>query len=148
MPGSIGFIFSSCIGFLFLSAGIFGICKIILFLKRVRALQRVDGILVDYWLLQKREEDGFCMDYFYPIYEYEWKGETRKLHSKVRGGSPYWLPIDMRVHIYVDSLTENASCLEDQTLAVSVPLTFGALGLVILILTLLISAVISGVFPC
>lgn len=141
MSESIGFVFSSCIGFLFLSAGIFGICKIFLFLKKVRSLSRVEGMLMDYSLLQKREEDGFSMDYFYPLYEYEWKGETRKLRSKVRGGSPYWLPVGKRVHIYVDSLTENALCLEDQTIAVSVPLTFGALGLVILILTLLIGVI-------
>lgn len=141
---NVGLIFSSCIGFLFLSAGIFGIRKILLFLKSVRTLSRADGMLMDYSLLQKREEDGFCMDYFYPLYEYEWNGETRKLRSKVRGGSPYWLPLGMRVHIYVDSLTENAFCLEDQALAVSVPLTFGALGLVILILTLLIGVINFG----
>lgn len=138
MTWSAGTIFSSCIGFLLILPGIYGICKIKQFLKGVEGMARATGLLCEYSVVQKREEDGFCMDYYYPVYDYWWMGELRKLHSNVASGYPYWMRTHTRLHIYLNTQTGEAVCLEDQIMRVSVPLTIGGVGVVILILTLLI----------
>lgn len=137
-------IFLWVVGIVFMALGVLGICKKVKRLKKIEGVRRVKGYLSEYTVGQMREDDGFILDLFFPVYEYKWEGERRELHSsagvlgyqcRTRG---HW------VYILIDPQTGKARCMENEKPYVSILLILGVLGVLDIVLLAMFSA---GFFP-
>ena len=129
-------IYVGFVSILFMAVGIFGICKKIKFSKSIPAMHRVTGVLVDYDVVQKRDDDNLMVDVYFPIYEYEWGGVKKRLESTTSGS----VKAGRKVHILVDPQTEKAICLEDVKRSdIAFPI-FGVIGVAAFVLVLLTAA--------
>ena len=126
-------IYTDFVSILFMAIGIFGIYKKIKFSKSIQTMHKITGVLVDYDVVQKRDDDNLMVDIYFPIYEYEWGGVKKRLNSTTSGS----IKIGRKVHILVDPQTEKAICLEDIKRSDIVFPIFGVIGVVTFVLVLL-----------
>ena len=126
-------IFTGFVCILFMGVGILGIYKKVKFSERIRTMHTIIGVLVDYDEVEKRDANNDMVWDYFPIYEYEWGGETRRLKSTTSSR----MKIGRKVHILVDPQTENAICMEGEKESNSVLLVFGGIGVIVFILVLL-----------
>ena len=129
-------IFTGFVCILFMGVGILGIHKKIKFSKSIQTMHKLTGVLVDYTVSQKRDEDNDMIDYYFPIYEYEWGGEKKRLKSNTSGS----IKIGRKVHILVDPQTEKAICMEEEKSSNSFLMLFGVIGVIVFILVLMKAA--------
>ncbi len=128
---STGFI---CI--LFIAVGILGIYKKAKFAEKLRNMRTVTGIMVDWVEVQGYNSDNDIVTNRFPIYEYEWCGEKKRLKSSHSAK----IKIGKRVHILIDPQTGETLCLEDEKATNAGFLIFGGIGVLVLILVLLKAA--------
>lgn len=135
MPGTGGIIFVYFICFAFMAVGILGIYRKIKFSESIRSMHKLTGVMVDSTVCQQHDEDNLLQDYYFPVYEYDWGGETKRLYSTTNALS---IKIGRKVHILIDPQTENAICLEEEIRSNSFLLLFGIIGLLTFVLLLLL----------
>lgn len=138
MPGGAGVIFLVVVSIAFMAVGVLGICKKVKRAKGMRGMHKVKGVLMNYTVAQKRDEDGFLLDVFFPVYEYEWEGESRELYSTVGVLGYQCHTMGKRVHILIDPQTEKVSCLEDEKSYEFILLIFGVIGILVLVVLVLL----------
>lgn len=142
MSGGAGLIFLGVVSILFMALGILGICKKVKRLKSTRGMHKTIGGLVEYHVGREPDEDGF--DLFYPVYEYNWKGEQRLFYSKAGVLGYQCHTRGKRVHILIDPQTDKVSCLEDKKSYAHILLIFGVIGVFAFVLTLMLG---TGMLP-
>lgn len=76
-------IYTGFVCILFMGVGILGIYRKVKFSERIRTMHTIIGVLVDYNEIEKRDADNDIVTSYFPIYEYEWGGETRLLRAAV-----------------------------------------------------------------
>ncbi|MDE5820214.1 MAG: DUF3592 domain-containing protein [Lachnospiraceae bacterium] len=131
-------IFSGVVSILFMLVGIYGIQQKRKFSKKMQAMHKITGVVVDFDIVQHRSEENTMEDLYFPIYEYDWSGIKRRLKSNSsRQAEP---SMGKTVHILVDPQTQDAICLEDEKSSQLVLLIFGAIGVVALVLVILVKA--------
>ena len=137
-----GLIFLGIVSILFMALGILGICKKVKFSKSIRGMYKLTGRLAEYNVVpthdEEDEDDDFILDMFFPIYEYEWKGEERRAYS-TNGVLGYQCHTrGKRVRILMDPQTEKVTCLDAKKPYESILLTFGVIGVFVFIVTLML----------
>ena len=131
-------IFSGIVSILFMLVGIYGIQQKRKFSKKMQAMHKFTGVVVDFDIVQHRSEENTMEDLYFPIYEYDWSGIKRRLKSNSsRQAEP---SMGKTVHILVDPQTQDAICLEDEKSSQLVLLIFGAIGVAALVLVILVKA--------
>lgn len=126
MPEGAVLFFVGFVCFAFIAVGILGIYREIKFSKSIRSMHKVTGIMVDSSVCQQHDDDNLLIDYYFPIYEYEWGGEKKQLKSTT---NVLRIKIGKEVHILIDPQTEKAVCLEEERKSNLLLLIFGAIGL-------------------
>ena len=135
-------IFSGVVSILFILVGIYGIQQKRKFSKRMQMMQKITGVVVDFDVVQHRNEENTMEDLYFPIYEYDWGGMKKRLKSNSsKQAEP---SIGKNVQILIDPQTQDAVCLEDEKSSQLVLLIFGAVGVAVLILVVLIK---TGILP-
>lgn len=129
-------IYTGFVCILFMGVGILGIYRKVKFSERIRTMHTIIGVLVDYDVAEKRDENNDIVTCYFPIYEYEYGGETRRLESTTSS----LMKKGRKVHILVDPQTEKAICLEGEKESNSLLLIFGGIGVIVFILVLLKAA--------
>lgn len=129
-------IYTGFVCILFMGVGILGIYRKVKFSERIRTMHTIIGVLADYNEIEKRDEDNDIVTSYFPIYEYEYGGETRRLESTTSSR----MKKGRKVHILVDPQTEKAICLEGEKESNSLLLIFGGIGVIVFVLVLLKAA--------
>lgn len=129
-------IYTGFVCILFMGVGILGIYRKVKFSERIRTMHTIIGVLADYNEIEKRDEDNDIVTSYFPIYEYEYGGETRRLESTTSSR----MKKGRKVHILVDPQTEKTICLEGEKESNSLLLIFGGIGVIVFILVLLKAA--------
>lgn len=129
---SIGF--GYFISILFIGIGLKGIWNRIALKKREHLMQVLTGEQVDYKV--DRDSDSTC---YFPIYEYEWMGESKRLYSHVGGTAKKYRDIGRKVHILRDPENGRLYCKEDEKSSRVIYTVFGLIGLVVLAVMIMCS---------
>ena len=124
------------VSLLFMMVGILGIYRKVKFMKSIKTMHMLDGVIADYTISQILDEDRDIRDVYFPVYEYEWGGIRKQLKSTV-SASVAKNPVGKQVHILVDPKTENVVCLEEKQKSETLLLTFGVIGIIVLVLVLI-----------
>ena len=128
-------IFGFFVSFAFMAVGIFGIYKKMKFSKSIQSMYKITGVMVDSTVGHYRDEDNDMREAYFPVYEYEWGGITKRLYSTTNALS---IKIGRQVHILIDPRTEEAICLEEQKASDSLLLIFGIIGVLTLVLMVML----------
>lgn len=131
MPEGAALFFVGFVCFAFIAVGILGIYREIKFSKRIQSMHKVTGIMVDSHVCQQHDDDNLLIDYYFPIYEYEWGGIKKRLESTT---NVLRIKIGRKVHILIDPQTEKAICLEEERGSNLLLLIFGVIGLAVPVL--------------
>jgi len=126
--------FGYFISVLFIAIGVWGIYKQLLLKRKMPDMQVLPGVVADYTVDHGSGDDP---DSFFPIYEYEWMGETKRFKGSSGGTSKKYRNIGRRVHILREPATGKVLCKEDETgqsWFFKIFLLFGAVALVCLLL--------------
>lgn len=135
-------IFSGVVSIIFILLGIYGIQQKRKFSKRMQMMHKTTGVVVDFDVVEHRNEDDMMENLYFPIYEYDWGGIKKRLKSNSsRQAEP---SLGKNVHILIDPQTQDAVCLEDEKSSQLVLLIFGAVGMTVLLLVVLIK---TGILP-
>lgn len=123
----------------FVMVGIMGIFKRIKFLKSIKNMRELIGVVTDYCECWHREngEGISARKYYAPIYEYEWGGVVKQITGSAGYGPGRKNKIGAKVHILVDPQTEKAVCREEEMGFHVVMMIFGMIGLAVFVLVVL-----------
>ncbi|MGN1146924.1 MAG: DUF3592 domain-containing protein [Lachnospiraceae bacterium] len=126
--------FGYFISILFIGIGLKGVWNRIVLKKRAHLMQTLTGQQVDY--REDRDSDSTC---YFPIYEYEWMGETKRLYSHVGGTAKKYRDIGRKVHILRDPENGRVYCKEDEKSSGVIYTAFGLIGMVVLAVMIMCS---------
>lgn len=140
--------FGYVVSMILMAIGVLGIYKKVKMRQNLRSMCSVTGVLTDYTEGggADSEEDGEESSgrSYYPVYEYEWQGETRQLSGSWGADEKEQRAIGRQVHILVDPKTGEAICREDEKPGERVALVIGIIGLAVFVLMLALSFGICG----
>ena len=104
--------FGYFISVLFIIIGVWGIYKQILLKRKQPDMQVLSGVVADYTV---EHGNGDSSDSYFPIYEYEWRGEAKRFRGSSGGTSKKYRTIGRKVHILREPDTGKVLCKEDET---------------------------------
>lgn len=134
--------FGYAVSIILMAIGVLGIYKKVKMRQNIRSMRSVTGVLTDYTEGgTDREEDGeeSSGKSYYPVYEYEWQGETRQFFSGWGKDEKEQRAIGRQVHILVNPKTGETICREDEKPGERAALVIGIIGVVIFALILAFS---------
>ncbi len=131
--------FGYAVSMILMAIGVLGIYKKVKMRQNIRSMRSVTGVLTGYTEgggVDREESSGKS---YYPVYEYEWQGETRQFFSRWGKDEREQRAIGRRVHILVNPGTGETICREDEKPGERVILVTGIIGVVIFALMLAFS---------
>lgn len=135
--------FGYAVSMILMAIGVLGIYKKVKMRQNIRSMRSVTGVLTGYTEGggADREEDSeeSSGKSYYPVYEYEWQGETRQFFSRWGKDEKEQRAIGRQVHILVNPGTGETICREDEKPGERVALVIGIIGVVIFALMLAFS---------
>ena len=137
-------VFGYFISVLFMAVGVLGIYKKVKRSQNAHNMLSFLGVQVDYTVGTSKDSEGTETDIYYPVYEYDWGGEKRRLSSNIGSSGKKYRTIGRQVQILVNPQTREAICKEDEKAGDVIFLIFGIVGLATLALMLALS---FGILP-
>lgn len=144
LPNGVALLSGYFIGIVFTAVGVIGLHKKIKRAQDAKNMFSLTGVQVDYTVGRSTDSDGSTTKVYYPIYEYDWGGERRRLSSNIGASGKKYRTIGRQVHILVNPQTGDAYCQEDAKAGDGIVLLFGFVGILAIGIMLAIS---FGAFP-
>lgn len=137
-------VFGYVVSILFMAVGMLGIYKRVKMRHNIHSMRSVTGVLADYTESGSTEggdtdNDESAPKVYYPVYEYDWGGETRRLSGTMGISEKKDRAIGIRVHILLNPQTGEAICREDEKTSERVALVFGIIGVAVFALMMALS---------
>lgn len=122
--------FGYFVSILFMGIGILGIYNKIRVAATKNTMQVIPGVQADYTISHGDGDDPDC---YYPVYEYEWMGETHRYYSKTGGNMKKYRSIGRKVHMLRNPEDGRIICKEDENATSGFLMIFGLFGLVVFV---------------